>query len=107
MYPLDREEVRDRAPSDFEVGILDVLLTDGDLDVKLRVVGVLDDGASSSIEPRLSVEAVRKFDVDSERERVIFDTRRVKGEGASSSSLSLQPSPVVKPRPPRKSLPSR
>lgn len=40
---------------------------------------------------------------DSARE----ERRRVNGDGASSSSLSLQPRPVVSPIPPRNSFPSR
>ena len=35
------------------------------------------------------------------------DTRFVSGDGASSSSLSLQPSPVVRPMPPLNKVPSR
>ena len=35
------------------------------------------------------------------------DIWRTKGDGASSSSLSLHPRPVVRPMPPRSSLPSR
>ena len=35
------------------------------------------------------------------------DICRTRGDGASSSSLSLHPRPVVSPMPPRSSLPSR
>lgn len=38
---------------------------------------------------------------------VMVDRRLVNGDGASSSSESLQPRPVVKPTPSRRSLPSR
>lgn len=40
-------------------------------------------------------------------ERLSDEMRRVSAEGASSSSLSLQPKPVVKPTPPFSNLPSR
>lgn len=40
------------------------------------------------------------------RESAIDERRRVRGDGESSSSLSLHPNPVVRPIPPRKSLPS-
>lgn len=40
------------------------------------------------------------------RDKAIDDSRRVRGDGESSSSLSLHPSPVVRPIPPRRSLPS-
>lgn len=44
---------------------------------------------------------------DERRERSRAERRRVSGEGASSSSLSLQPKPVVRPMPPLNNLPSR
>lgn len=44
---------------------------------------------------------------DVRRESTSEEIRRVKGDGASSSSLSLQPSPVVRPMPPRSRVPSR
>lgn len=39
--------------------------------------------------------------------RRTLDSRRLRGDGASSSSLSLQPSPVVNPTPSRRFWPSR
>jgi hypothetical protein len=44
---------------------------------------------------------------DERRERLSAERRRVSGEGASSSSLSLHPKPVVRPMPPLNNLPSR
>lgn len=44
---------------------------------------------------------------DERRERFRAERRRVSGEGASSSSLSLHPKPVVRPIPPLNNLPSR
>lgn len=44
---------------------------------------------------------------DARRERTMRERRRVSGDGESSSSESLQPRPVVRPMPPRRSLPSR
>lgn len=44
---------------------------------------------------------------DERRERLSAERRRVSGEGASSSSLSLHPKPVVRPIPPLNNLPSR
>ena len=41
------------------------------------------------------------------RPTVVLESLRVRGDGASSSSLSLQPRPVVRPMPPLSSLPSR
>lgn len=41
------------------------------------------------------------------RERFKEESRRVSGDGASSSSLSLQPRPVVSPTPSRSVSPSR
>ena len=41
------------------------------------------------------------------RPTVVLESLRVRGEGASSSSLSLQPRPVVRPIPPLSSFPSR
>lgn len=44
---------------------------------------------------------------DVRRVRTIRDSLRVSAEGASSSSLSLHPRPVVRPMPPFSSFPSR
>lgn len=44
---------------------------------------------------------------DVRRESTIEETRFVNGDGESSSSLSLQPRPVVRPIPPRSKVPSR
>ena len=52
---------------------------------------------------------LRSEEVDGARDdlRERDERRRRSGAGASSSSLSLHPRPVVRPMPPRRSLPSR
>ena len=106
LYPLDRDDIRESEFSDFERGILGMLRRE-DVLLVLRDMISLADGTSSSMAPRLNVDVERKFDTDLERLSASDDTRLVNGEGASSSSLSLHPSPVVSPRPPRNSFPSR
>lgn len=68
--------------------------------------------ASVSLTDRASGCGARAVVDTSEPAEVRLDSTReeiclVKGDGASSSSLSLHPRPVVSPRPPRRSRPSR
>lgn len=53
------------------------------------------------------LEARLRLGWDPERWRLSDEMRRVRALGASSSSESLQPRPVVRPMPPRRVLPSR
>ena len=59
------------------------------------------------VRSRDSPDAGRESEVDGRRAIEVWMRRRVSADGASSSSLSLQPRPVVNPMPARNNCPSR
>lgn len=78
---------------------------DDDSWVELPVGGVvLGPGAATAISALLAAKLEVALPT---RRRIIRLSRRRIGPGASSSSESLHPNPVVKPTPSRRSLPSR
>ncbi len=117
---LDIADVED--PLDKELDVLVVLFRLEPRRGRSHAVGGADEGRAFGSTPNSSVPLLEtcpplyERDMELRLREDIADARfwrepvdicRTKGDGASSSSLSLHPRPVVRPMPPRSSLPSR
>ena len=117
---LDIADVED--PLDWELHVLIVLLRLEPRRGRSQAVGGADKGRAFGSTPNSSAPLLetcpplyeramefrlREDIADARFWREPVDICRTRGDGASSSSLSLHPRPVVSPMPPRSSLPSR